>query len=71
MSKGDVDGDQIDDLLIGSPYASTCGAQCGIVGVLFSRKKRNGILQYIELNKIHFNSDLKYRISKYNSCNKS
>ena len=45
MSKGDVDGDNVDDLIIGSPYASTCGAQCGIVGVLFSKKnKGNKIL---------------------------
>ena len=39
LTTGDVNGDQLEDLIIGSPYASTCGAQCGFVGVLFSKSK--------------------------------
>ena len=39
MTRGDVNGDQIDDLIIGTPYSSTCGPQCGFVGVLFSKSK--------------------------------
>lgn len=39
LSTGDVNQDNHDDLLIGSPYASTCGDQCGFVSVLVSFKK--------------------------------
>lgn len=37
MSKGDVNGDNKDDLIIGTPYASTCGDQCGYVGVMLAK----------------------------------
>lgn len=39
LEKGDVDGDLIDDLVIGSPYASTKGDQSGFIGVLLSKEK--------------------------------
>lgn len=39
LSTGDVNQDNHDDLLIGSPYAATCGDQCGFVSVLLSDKK--------------------------------
>ncbi len=34
-------GDLIDDLVIGSPYASTKGDQSGFIGVLLSKEKCN------------------------------
>jgi hypothetical protein len=39
LSKGDVNGDNIDDLILGSPYASTCADQCGFVSVLLSKRQ--------------------------------
>jgi hypothetical protein len=37
LTKGDVNGDNKDDLIISSPYANTCLDQCGVVGVLLSK----------------------------------
>jgi len=39
MTAGDLDNDRNNDLIIGSPYSSTCGDQCGFVAVLLSGKK--------------------------------
>ncbi len=40
LSKGDVNGDGFDDLVVSSPFAGTCAEQCGFLGVLFSSKNQ-------------------------------
>ena len=47
MTKGDVNGDGNDDLVVSSPYASTNNDQSGIVTVLFSSQK--GFNQHIDV----------------------
>jgi hypothetical protein len=46
LSKGDVNEDGFDDLIVGSPYASTtsCGRQCGFVSVLLSKPSFSKII---------------------------
>ena len=38
LTKGDVNSDNQDDLIISSPYANSCQDQCGLVAVLISKK---------------------------------
>ena len=54
MNKGDIDGDNNDDLIISSPYAGTCKQQCGFVGVLFSKKS------------IYFHFYTSFKLTDYN-----
>lgn len=39
LTKGDLNMDGSDDLIISSPYANTCGAQCGYLGALLANKR--------------------------------
>lgn len=39
LAKGDLNMDGSDDLIISSPYANTCGAQCGYLGALLASKR--------------------------------
>ena len=50
LTKGDVNGDGYDDLVISSQYASTSDSQTGIVSVLFASQK--GFSQQIDVTNL-------------------
>ena len=51
LTTGDVNGDNHTDILISSPYASTCADQCGYLGVLFAAKKEfNSVIKANDLD---------------------
>ena len=56
MTKGDLDMDGAEDLIIGSPFAATCGDQCGLVAVLLASERlvANAVMDAADLDLVLF-----------------